>query len=64
MRRRSDDKEMKVKIVGPGDEGDATRGIVRSTSLIARAMLGLTAGDRFELDLGGKRTGYEVLESA
>lgn len=64
VRRRSDDKEMTVQIVGPGEEGDATRGIVRSTSPIARAMLGLTDGDRFELDLGGKRTGYEVLECA
>lgn len=62
--RRSDDKEMTVQIVGPGEEADATRGVVRSTSPIARAMLGLTDGDRFELDLGGKRTGYEVLECA
>jgi hypothetical protein len=64
VRRRSDDKEMTVQIVGPGEEADATRGVVRSTSPIARAMLGLTDGDRFVLDLGGKRTGYEVLECA
>ena len=55
---------MTVQIVGPGEEGDATRGVVRSTSPIARAMLGLKEGDRFELDLGGERTGYEVLECA
>lgn len=64
VRRRADDKQMTVQIVGPSEKADATLGVVRSTSPIAKAMLGLKAGDRFELDLGGKRTGYEILECA
>ena len=64
VRRQADDRQMTVQIVGPGEEADATRGVVRSTSPIARAMLGLTDGDRFVLDLGGKRTGYEIMECA
>lgn len=64
VRRQSDDNRMTVQIVGPDEEADPTQGVVRSTSPIAKAMIGLTAGDRFELDLGGKRTGYEVLECA
>lgn len=64
VRRQSDDKRMTVQIVGPDEEADPTQGVVRSTSPIAKAMIGLTSGDRFELDLGGKRTGYEILECA
>lgn len=63
-RRRSDNNKSTVQIVGPVEEADPTKGVVRSTSPIAMAMLGLTEGDRFELDLGGKRTGYEILECA
>lgn len=63
-RRRSDDKKMTVQIVGPVDEADPNKGVIRSTSPIAEAMIGLTEGDRFVLEHGGKRTGYEVLECA
>lgn len=63
-RRRSDNNKSTVQIVGPVEEADPTKGVIRSTSPIAMAMIGLTEGDRFELDLGGKRTGYEILECA
>lgn len=62
--RRSDGHRMTVQIVGPGEEADPKNWVIRSTSPIAKAMLGLTEGDRFVLDLEGKRTGYEVLECA
>lgn len=63
-RRRSDNSTSTVQIVGPVAEADPKKGVIRSTSPIAEAMFGLTEGDRFVLDLEGKRIGYEVLECA
>jgi len=63
-RRRSDNEKRTVQIVGPFEEADPNKGVIRSTSPIAKAMHGLKEGDRFVLEHGGRRIGYEVMECA
>ena len=62
VRRLSDRKQITIEILGSGEKEDAKNGRILSTSPIAEAMMGLTAGDKFDISIAGNRTEYEILE--
>lgn len=62
VRRHSDGRQTMIQIAGAGEEVNAKRGVIRSTSPLAEAMIGLKEGDAFEFTLEGNRSEYEILE--
>jgi len=55
------DEERKYMIVGDA-EADASKGRISISSPIARAMIGKSAGDSFEVTAPGGAKSYEILE--
>lgn len=62
VRRLSDRKQITIEILGNGEKEDAKNGRILLSSPIAEAMMGLTAGDKFDFTVAGNRTEHEVLE--
>jgi transcription elongation factor GreA len=57
----STEKEQKYQIVGDA-EADASKGRISISSPIARAMIGKSKGDSFEVPAPGGTRSYEILE--
>ena len=55
------DEEKKYQIVGDA-EADASKGRISISSPIARAMIGKSVGDAFEVAAPGGSRGYEILD--